>query len=62
MAETTCIADPVSDTEAAVLRAYVEGDPGQLRAIDGGADAAERLKARGFLFSHERGILVTPSS
>lgn len=60
MAESTCVVEPLSDTEAAVLRAYVASDAEKLQAIDGATDAAERLKARGFLRRHERGMLVTP--
>jgi hypothetical protein len=71
MADTHCVAEPLSDTESAVLRAYAEQDTDRVLAAQesryaGGvsgvawSEAAETLKARGFLQSHERGMLVTP--
>jgi hypothetical protein len=60
MADTTCVADPLSDTKSAVLRAYVDGDGERLATIDCAADAADRLVVRGLLQRHERGVLVTP--
>lgn len=73
MADTHCIAEPLSDVERTVLRAYVEGDAAFLTGRGVGVrrgegdewatvvrGAADSLKARGFLQSHERGVLVTP--
>lgn len=71
MADTTCIAEPLSGLESEVLRAYAApnavevvramldrpGDPAYTEAFKA---AVERLKARGFLQAHARGMLVTP--
>lgn len=63
MADTRCVADPMSEAERLVLRAYVERDVDWLAAPDpmGVQQAAtEMLVSRGFLQRHERGMLVTP--
>jgi hypothetical protein len=53
------IVTPISPDEARVLRAYVEQDgPWLAETVVAGPVAS--LKARGFLQSHERGMLVTP--
>jgi hypothetical protein len=53
------IVTPLSADEARVLRAYVEQDgPWLAETVVAGPVAS--LKARGFLQSHERGMLVTP--
>ena len=69
-ADTSIIA-PLSDTETSVLRAYARNDVVALRALNTAAKdgvpqlwywagTVEALKTRGFLQSHERGMLVTP--
>jgi hypothetical protein len=60
MSEPTCVADPLSDTEARLLRAYVERDTAELAALAAEGAAMLSLTDRGFVERHEKGVLVTP--
>lgn len=71
MADTTCVADPISDSERKVLLAYAEyaHESGPFRqrsfaesmlsVVDPQA-VVDRLVARGLLQRHERGTMLTP--
>jgi hypothetical protein len=59
MADTSVVA-PMSDTETALLRAYVEGDVATLGRLGDKRQAMRSLGARGFVRETDRGMLVTP--
>jgi hypothetical protein len=60
MTDAACIADPLSDTETSLLRAYVERDEAALAALADKGDAMRELARRGFVQIEDRGVLVTP--
>jgi len=71
MADTHCIAEPLSGLERDVLRAYAAHNavevvrvmldrPGDDAYTEAFKRAVDRLKSLGFLQPHERGMLVTP--
>ena len=55
-----CIADPLPEPEARLLRAYVERDPAELAALGGQGEEMRALVQRGLLRIEDRGVLVTP--
>lgn len=60
MSDPTCIVDPLSKTEARLLRAYVSRDAAELAALADQGGAMLALEARGFIERHKKGVLVTP--
>jgi hypothetical protein len=60
MSEPTCIANPLSNTETRLLRAYVERDTAELTALANKGEAMRSLARRGFVQIEDRGVLVTP--
>lgn len=71
MADTSCVGDPISDSERKVLLAYAEYahatgafrlrnfEESMLSVVDPQA-VVDRLVERGLLQRHERGAMLTP--
>lgn len=60
MSDPACIADPLTETETRLLRAYAARDAAELVALADQGDAMRALAGRGFVQIHANGVLVTP--